>query len=110
MHAEALRAALLDYLQKPELQNPHCRNCMAAILEAIVELQETEIDVRTAAAVSGKSPSQIRRMIRNGQLTRYGGDGERLRVRMSEVPTSPKERQKIIRLQRQLADALRKLD
>ena len=61
------------------------QHCSEALLAAICDWLTTEVTASEAARISALSARHIRRLIRQGRLTRYGGDGERLRVRLGEL-------------------------
>ncbi len=75
--------------------------------EAILSTVQREIPVKDAAVIAGKSPCQIRRMIRSGRLARRGGDGERLRVSMAEVPMCRAQRLAVLAVLHEIATLLK---
>ncbi len=66
--------------------------CYEHLLRGSLEIHLRHITVEEAAELAGKSPSQIREMIADGELTGRGGDGERMRVIAAEVPLAPEQR------------------
>ena len=60
-------------------------HCTDSLLTAICGWLTRELSVKEAAEISGKSQRHIRRLIHDGQLTRLGGNGERLRVILGEL-------------------------
>ena len=57
------------------------RVCITSFLERA----ERQVSVRTAAEMTGRSPAHIRRLMRSGYLSRFGGDGEPLRTRLCDL-------------------------
>ena len=61
------------------------QTCTEELLAAFADWLTREVTASEAAKLTGKSARHIRRMIAAGELTRLGGDGERLRVYVGEL-------------------------
>lgn len=66
--------------------------CYEHLLRGCLEIHLRQITVEEAAELAGESPSEIRRMIADGELTARRGDGERLRIIAAEVPLAQEQR------------------
>jgi transposase-like protein len=65
---------------------PDVMETAIAILDVCEAYFQTEVTATQAAELCHLSASQIRRWMSQGRLTRLGGDGERLRTYLYELP------------------------
>lgn len=89
---------LEGYRKRGELC-PNCARialvCMGSLLHGVDRHLMRELTVKEAAQLSGKSESQIRRMVRQGKLTSVS-DGRPIRIPASQLSKSKSERDEIL--------------
>jgi hypothetical protein len=105
-----LEAALFKALAHAQDGDPEASRfalrCFHELLAGVDAFLSRELTVLEAARYSGKSPSQIRRLIAQGKLPNAAAPEHPLRVRVFDLSMNASDRERILRTIRSLKRAV----